>query len=137
MIQLYFLSILCNGLAGYTLLMGDAGESDSIENSLRFSLHNTTFRLVLGILSALVGILKLLSPALDGIPFLGDFLSAAGGIAAGFVLIFGSYRERAAFAGEGTLDRVGDAFLKYRRGVGVILIALAVLHFLFPQALLL
>jgi hypothetical protein len=115
--------------------MGNTGESDSIESSLRFSLHNTTFRLVLGILSALVGILKLLSPALDGIPFLGDFLPGLGGIAAGFVLIFGSYRERATIASEGALDRVGDAFLKYRKGVGIILLAIAVLHFLFPQAL--
>jgi hypothetical protein len=115
--------------------MGDTGESDSIENSLRFSLHNTSFRLVFGILSALVGIVKLLSPAMDGMPFLGDFLPATGGIAAGFVLIFGAYRERAAAVSEGTLDRVGDAFLKYRKGVGLILLALAVLHFLFPQAL--
>jgi hypothetical protein len=72
---------------------------------------------------------------MDGIPFLGDLLPGAGGIAAGFVLIFGSYRERATIASEGTLDRVGDAFLKYRKGVGVLLLALAVLHFLFPQAL--
>jgi hypothetical protein len=137
MIQIYFLSILCNSIAGYILILGDSGEEASIESSLRFSLRNNTFRLILGILCVITGILKLLSPSMGGIPILGDFLPALAGLAAGFVLIFGCYRERAAAASEGALDRIGDVFLKYQKGVGFILLALAALHFLFPQALLL
>ncbi|MDR2484726.1 MAG: hypothetical protein LBD55_04965 [Treponema sp.] len=138
MMQLYFLSILCNCLTSYILILGDSGEEESIEASLRFSPRNSTFRLVLGILCAVIGVLKLLSPSMDGIPVLGDLLPALAGLVSGFVLIFGCYRQRAAaLSGEGALDRFGDFFLRYQKGVGFILLAIAALHFLFPQALLL
>ena len=105
---------------------------------MRFSLRSNTFRLILGIVCAVVGVLKLLSPSMDGMPFFGDLIPALAGITAGFVLIFGYYREQSSVsAGEGKLDQIGDAFLKYKKGVGFILLAAAALHFLFPQALLL
>ena len=138
MVQLYFLSILCNSLTAYILILGNTDESDSIEGGLQFSLHSGVFRLVLGILCALTGVLKLLSPSFDSIPILGDLVPALAGFLAGFVLIFGYYRERAsigASVSEGKLDRIGGAFLKYQKGLGFILLASAALHFLFPQAL--
>ncbi|MDR2476240.1 MAG: hypothetical protein LBD18_00435 [Treponema sp.] len=138
MIQLYFLSILLNGVTGYILITGDGGDTGSIENSLHYSLRNSTFRLVLGILTAATGILKLLSPVLDNIPLLGDLLPALAGIAAGFILVFGYYREHSSLSAEeagGKLDRIGDAFLHYKKAAGIALLAAALLHFLFPQAL--
>jgi hypothetical protein len=139
MIQLYFASILCNGLAAYILIADDTAEGgSSIESSLRFSLHNPTFRLILGILCAVIGVLKLLSPSMDTMPILGDLIPALAGLAAGFMLIFGYYREYATIGSiepEGKLDRLGGAFLQYKKVAGFILLAAAVLHFLFPQAL--
>lgn len=138
MIQLYFLSILLNGVTGYILITGDGGDSASIENSLHCSLRNNTFRLVLGILTAATGVLKLLSPAMDNIPLLGDLFPALAGIAAGFILVFGYYREYSSLPAEeagGKLDRIGDTFLHYKRAAGIGLLAAALLHFLFPQAL--
>ncbi|MDR2921825.1 MAG: hypothetical protein LBU85_00605, partial [Treponema sp.] len=96
MIQLYFLSILCNGLSGYILFSGGGEENETIENSagkLRFSIHNVTFQFVLGILSAVTGVLKLLSPIENRVPILGDIVPALAGIAGGFILIFGHYRR--------------------------------------------
>ena len=55
MIQLYFLSILCNGLSGYILF---AGNENEVMEKQRFA---PIFLLVLGIMSAVTGILKLLS----------------------------------------------------------------------------
>jgi len=135
MIQLYFLSILCNGLSGYILFAGE--ESDSVEKSMRFSLNNPTFHLVLGILSAVTGVLKLLSPTMDGIPLIGDLIPAAAGVMAGLLLIFGIYRHDYAVTSEatGALDRLGANLLRFRKFVGLALIAVAVIHFLFPQAL--
>lgn len=137
MIQLYFLSILLNGLTGYMLIMGEGGDVDSIETSLKFSLRNSVFRLALGILAAATGVLKLLSPSMDNIPFLGDLVPAVAGIAAGFILVFGYYREHSPLAGEseGKLDRIGDTFLRYKKIAGFALLGAALLHFLFPQAL--
>ncbi|WP_461246576.1 hypothetical protein [Treponema sp. R6D11] len=143
MIQLYFLSILCNGLSGYILFAGNGnGEAedastDSIEKSLSFSLNTPTFHLVLGILCAVTGILKLLSPTMDGILILGDLIPSAAGIIAGILLVFGIYRQDISAAPEnpGSLDRLGASLLRFRRTVGFALIAVAFLHFLFPQAL--
>jgi len=128
--QLYFLSILCNGLAGYVLFTGNDGDIEKTQISLR----NPTFHLVLGIICAVTGILKLLSPSFDGIPILGDLVPAAGGLISGLLLIFGIYRQDLS-AKSGELDRLGVSLLTFRKPIGVGLMACALLHFLFPQAL--
>jgi len=129
MIQLYFLSVLCNGFSGYLLFAGN--ESETAEK-LRFS--SPTFHLVLGIMSAVVGVLKLLSPSKPPF-FFGDLLPAAAGIAAGFLLIFGIYRQDtfAASSSEGSLDQLGTSLLRFRKFIGLGLIAVAFLHFLFAE----
>jgi len=134
MIQLYFLSILCNGLSGYILFAGNDNEAE--ENSVSF-LNNPTFHLVLGILSAVTGILKLLSPSIGGILILGDLIPAAAGVMAGFMLIFGIYRKDTSMSIEstGTMDILGANLLRFRKPIGLGLFAVSLIHFLFPQAL--
>lgn len=136
-IQVYFLSIFCNGLSGFLLFSGlngggiiDAGTSD------KFSLRNPTFHLILGIVCGVTGILKLLLPTAENIVFIGDLIPALAGIAAGIVFIFGVFRQNSAAApGSGTLDRLGEFLLYFKKTVGIILMVIALLHFLFPQAL--
>ena len=138
MIQLYFLSIMCNAISGYILFT----ESDNVtEEQPSFSIRNPVFYLVLGIVNAVVGILKLLSPTykLDytsGVFFLGDLLPAAAGLVAALMLIFGIYRnDHSAKSGE--LERIGVNLLVFRKPIGVGLLAVALLHFLFGQLILL
>ena len=135
MIQLYFLSIVFNGLTGFLLMMGETGDSGTIESSIKFSPFSGGFRLILGILTTLTGMLKLLSPVEKQVPILGDFLPALAGIAAGFILIFGFYREHSTRVDrEGRLDRIGDTFLQYKKIAGIVLLVISGLHFLFPNA---
>ena len=135
MIQLYFLSILCNGLAGFILFREK--EDGTVEEGVRFSMNNPTFHLVLGILSAVTGVLKLLSPIENKFPLLGDLLPAAAGVTAGLILIFGIYRQDVTGAVQtaGSLDRIGLSLLHFRKAIGLALISVAILHFLFPLAL--
>ncbi len=131
---MYFLSVLCNGLSGYILFSGDEnGTDDSHVNYF----NNPTFHLVLGILSAVTGILKLLSPSIGGILILGDLIPAAAGVIAGFMLIFGIYRKDTSMNIEstGTMDILGASLLRFRRSIGLGLLAVSLIHFLFPQAL--
>jgi len=136
MIQLYFLSILCNAVCGYILLT----ENENLtEEKTNFSIGNPVFYLVLGIVSAVVGILKLLSPTqkLDnssGVFFLGDLLPAAAGIIAALMLIFGIYRNDYS-AKSGELERIGVNLLAFRKPIGVGLLIVALSHFLFGQLL--
>jgi len=134
MVQLYFLSILCNALSGYVLFAGNDNETS--EKPLKFT-DNPTFNLVLGILSAVTGVLKLLSPTVDKIPILGDLVPAITGIAAGLVLIFGIYRQNTSSVSTSTnsLDSLAGTLLAFRKPLGLGLLAVALLHFLFPQAL--
>jgi len=138
MIQLYFLSILCNGLSGYLLFAGENANKGETAEKSRFS--NNTFLLVLGILSAVVGVLKLLSPNADNILILGDLLPAAGGVAAGFLILFGIYRQNSVSSAQDsptqtTLTNLGTSLLRFRKSIGLGLLAVALLHFLFPQTL--
>jgi len=133
MIQLYFLSILCNGLSGYLLFAGN--ENEAVEKT---RLSNPTYHLVLGILSAVVGVLKLLSPNADKILILGDLLPSVSGLAAGFLLIFGIYRQDSSSTSQtetSSLNTLGLSLLRFRKSIGLGLLAVALLHFLFPQTL--
>jgi hypothetical protein len=121
-------------MSGYILFSENEGET--VVNPLSF-MNNPLFLLVLGIISAVTGILKLLSPSIDGILILGDLIPSAAGIIAGFMLIFGIYRNNTSSTSpsEGALDLYGINLLRFRRPIGMGLIAVAVIHFLFPQAL--
>ncbi|MDR2719017.1 MAG: hypothetical protein LBB89_13265 [Treponema sp.] len=136
MIQLYFLSILCNGIAGCLLFFGNDGEIEKTQ----VSINNPTFHLVLGILSAVTGILKLLSPisyginAARGVLVFGDLIPAAAGIVAGLVFIFGIYRKEGAQT-SGELDRIGTNLLAFRKPLGIGLMATAFVHFIFGEIL--
>jgi len=135
--QIFFLSIVFNGLTGFLFVFGDMGKSDSTENSGKFSFVSNGFLLVIGILAGITGLLKLLIP-MYGMPILGDLLPAVAGVAAGFMLIFGFYREHSSVVDvEGTINHFGEVILHYKKPIGIILLASAVLHFLFPRAFLL
>ncbi|MCL2229488.1 MAG: hypothetical protein FWC01_00165 [Treponema sp.] len=129
--QLYFLSILCNGLAGYILF----SDNDRDGENSQFSIRSPTFLLVLGIIGAVTGVLKLLSPSIgEGIPILSDLIPAAFGLVAGLMLIFGIYRQDVS-SKAGELDRLGVSLLAFRKPIGIALMVCALIHFLFPEAL--
>jgi len=134
MIQLYFLSVLCNSLAGYILF---TEKENDIDNSL-IPIKNPTFYLILGILCIVTGVLKLLSPTLDGILILGDLVPALSGVIAGFMLVFGIYRKDSSQLisnKTGQLDNIGNTLLVFRKPIGVALLAVSLLHFFLPKTL--
>jgi hypothetical protein len=136
MIQFYFLSIFFNALAGYILITdGDRGE-ESLNPGIQFSFGDKTFRMVLGILALITGLLKLLSSTQGDIPVVGDLIPAIVGFAAGFIFIFEYFREHSALDFE-KYEKIEAVFVKNKRFIGFIALISAALHFLFPQALLL
>ncbi|GHT92400.1 hypothetical protein FACS1894140_4360 [Spirochaetia bacterium] len=136
MIQFYFLSILLNAAAGFVLINEGTDVESSIESSLKFSLKNESFRLILGILTMVTGLLKLLSQTEGDIPIIGDFVPAVTGLAAGFILLFGYYQGRSVVEDEKNV-RIGEIIGKNRKWIGFAALIVAALHFLVPQVLLL
>ncbi|MDR1324736.1 MAG: hypothetical protein LBK00_01720 [Treponema sp.] len=131
MIQFYFLSIVCNALAGYALTRTTDDLDDSKpQSSFTLSVRNPTFRLLLGLLSSVTGLFKLLS-ATD-LPVAGDLIPALTGIGGGVLLFYDYYANTSTLKIESKLG----SFLaekNTKKGFGVWSCAVAALHFLFPH----
>ncbi|MDR2186136.1 MAG: hypothetical protein LBO80_10820 [Treponema sp.] len=130
MVQIYFLSVFFNVLAGYVLVTGGVEEGTDPEAKFRFSINNGTFRLILGALTGITGLLKLLSPVQGDVPVAGDLLSALAGLAAGLILVFDFYRSRSSLVPE-PLERAELLLSRGRKWIGFAVIAAAILHFMF------
>jgi hypothetical protein len=136
MIQFYFLSILFDAAAGFVLLKGDSEEESSLETEFRFSFRNETFRLVLGILTMVTGLLKLLSPVEGNMPVLGDLIPALAGLGAGFTILLGYYQDKSSLD-DTESSKITGTMSRNRKRIGFAALGAAAVHFLFPYAFLL
>jgi hypothetical protein len=134
MIQFYFLSIFFNVLSGCVLISND--DADPLEIRPGFSLKDETVKLILGILSMVTGILKLLSSVEGDLPILGDIIPAVIGFFAGFILVIEYYKGRTNIDPEGS-DNFSQMLIHNKKIVVYAAIVVAALHFLFPKVLLL
>ncbi len=93
--------------------------------------NNQTFRLVVGILSVFVALMKLLS-SMDT-PFVGDLLPAVAGFLCGFSLLLEFYIVS---SGEDNIpENVKSIFIDSRKYIGIACLAVGVLHFVLPRIL--
>ena len=135
MLQFYFLSIVLNALAGYILVTGDDGGFLEFRNG--FSLKDETPKLVIGILSAVVGLLKILSVVEGDVHIIGDLFPALAGLLCGFILIFEYYRGRLIAEVSESSKKIDLLLVSNKKIIGIAAIIAAALHFLFPKVLLL
>ncbi|MFQ3547301.1 MAG: hypothetical protein SNJ56_03105 [Termitinemataceae bacterium] len=133
MLQFYFLSIVCNLFAGYALLAETETKSAFFEGIKSYVLDET-FRLVLGVLTMIVGLFKILSVIRGDIPVIGDLFPAALGIMSGFALLFEFYKSRSHMSDE-TIERLDTLITHYRKWIGFGAVITAGVHFLFPTVL--
>ncbi|MBP5465792.1 MAG: hypothetical protein J6Y13_11555 [Treponema sp.] len=110
---------------------GTSAAKASLENFSLF--NNKAFRLVTGVLSMFVAVIKLLSPM--DIPFIGDFVPAFAGLLGGFAFLVEYYE--AASEGSSLNETVQAIFIDSRKYLGLICLAAGVLHFLLPKVILL
>ncbi|MDR3276110.1 MAG: hypothetical protein LBT11_02675 [Treponema sp.] len=134
MMQFYFLSILLNAVTGFILVTDKDREEPDTLASFRLDPSNGNFRFVLGLLTAVMGLLRLLSST--DVPVVGDIIPALAGLASGFSLIFDFYRSKTTLPSE-RVEKTGEFFQKNKRWLGFTAIGAALLHFLFPGLLLL
>lgn len=154
MLQFYFLSILLNVLAGLVLVYAsdftkqseadavsseegevEAEESSSSSHFLKGAFFDDmTFRLVLGILSVVGGLMKILSPIQLDIPVIGDLVPAVAGLAAGAALLLEFYAVRNSLETTFPLF-VQKVFFEGRKYIGVFCIIAGLMHFIFPRVL--
>jgi hypothetical protein len=114
--------------------MEDTERGRAFETGPYFSLNNETIRLVLGVLTLVSGLLKLLSSIQGDIPVIGDLGPAVFGLLAGFILVFDYYHTKTSVESEKS-ELVERILLKNKRWIGFVAIASAIVHFLFPSVL--
>ena len=142
MLQFYFLSILLNLICGSILLFGKnlvTGEYSHNTNKIlgdNAFFDDKTFRIVLASLSVFVGIMKLLSVVKDDIPVIGDFFASLAGFLGGVCLLLEYYKIQ---SGENARlpSLIENIFITRRTFIGWFCMIAALLHFVFPEALLL
>ena len=135
MYQIYLLSVVTILLAGVALA------DERLQTSLRLSsffngeaFGQPTFRLVLGVVTLLVGFFQFLTVAPGDIPVVGDLIPAITGILLGGILVIGYYREKSTVESP-AIEKLDALFVKNGSNFGVIGIAIAILHFLFHRVL--
>jgi hypothetical protein len=134
MIQFYFLSILLNGLSGYVLITEPGDDDTGLDTGFRLSFKNETCCLILGILTIVIGFLKILSAVQGDVAVIGDLVPALTGFLAGFVLVFEYYRSRSTLEPEHT-EKIEQLLIHNKKWIGFLALAVAGLHFLFPSVL--
>ncbi len=105
----------------------------SIDSNL---LNKKSFRLIVGIAVVVVGLMKVLS-VYEGIPIIGDLLPAVAGLAGGASILLEYYVTSTSSDDFELADNVKAVFIDSRKYIGVLCLVAAVLHFVFPGALLL
>ncbi|MDR2093891.1 MAG: hypothetical protein LBP76_00005 [Treponema sp.] len=129
MVQFYFLSILFNAVTGLLLLNG-SDEDEIFEGNILTSVSNESFKFILGILSIVMGVLKLLS-SMGETPFFGDLVPALTGFLGGFILCFEYYKTHTTLETT-SLNTIDIIFIKNKKLFGILSLAAAAIHFLFP-----
>lgn len=142
MIQIYALSIILNMVGGLALAAGAFGEKSDIFEKIADLFSNKTFRVLLGGLTFLVGIVSLFSVIPGDLPILGDFFPALASLALGSALIFEYFEDKKLEEGREdeevkneTLKTIKTFLLENKGAVGLFAVAVSVLHLIFPTVL--
>ena len=129
MLPVYLLSVVLNALTGIILSFCNE-EPEAGAPSL--SLNNETVRLIIGGLSVVTGILKILSPVRGNVPVVGDLFPALVGLAGGLILLLDFYRRKVPDSSiVERVERITAIIVRNRKIFGFVCLAAAVLHFIF------
>ncbi len=145
MLQFYFLSVLLNLVTGLILFCSENKVSNEIattedvqkdvqeKKDILGFMDNKNFKLVLGVLSVLVGLMKLLSVVQNDVPVIGDLLPSAAGLIGGLCILLDFYKNSS------TVEMNPNKFIQFvsenQKAIGIFCIVVAVLHFIFPKVL--
>jgi hypothetical protein len=137
MSQFYLLSVVSCVLTGFVLSGDYLGARVPALATFRAWLESRGAALTLGLTTAVIGFIKLFLRAPgDTVAVVGDLLPVIAGMAVGATLFFEALLRKPATP-ERPVERYAKAVLTYRIPLGIAGVAVALLHFLFPGAVIL
>jgi hypothetical protein len=135
MYQVYFLSVVSLVLSSIALGFDTLDERLHVGSFFSASaVKSPSFRLGLGIVTLVVGILQFLTTADGDVPVVGDLIPALTGIVLGGTLIVIYYKEKSTEESQ-TLDRLDRAFVQNASNLAYVGLVVALLHFLLHRVL--
>ncbi len=152
MIQFYVLALVFMLYGAAVLLADEYGEKVNILLRIKETYSiSQTFSIVLIVLTAVVGILKLISPISPGPVVIGDFLPAINLISLAVFFAFDLAKKQKkpdgdqgnssdsedVFADSNPISKVQTFYYKNKKILGFTTLGIALFHFLFPGAVLL
>ncbi len=137
MAQFYLLSVFINIVAGLTLAGDYLGDRFALLSSFKSMRENRTALIVIGLIAVGIGVITFFVRAPgDSVPVIGDLLPSLVGIAQGLALLVEAFRQRVESRGAQG-EKLSKAVLTYRVPAGIVGVAVGLLHFLFPAAVIL
>jgi hypothetical protein len=138
----YLLNVVLNLLGGAVIFRDSLAERFPALSSLRELLGSRQVRGTIGVGSAIVGLIKLIWPSLGNATlFAGDLLPAVAGIGVGATILTELFAEKTAMQTEETQTETIPArrniLTSLKKPIGIVALASAILHFLFPAAVIL
>lgn len=135
MVQFYLLAVILNILGGLILAAPLLQEKipmlEKIHEGLRI---NIASRMVFILLSLVVGIFKILSVTKGDVAVVGDLLPALSLLLMAGVFFLDYYKEQSEI-GSSFIDKLQRIFVDNKSAIGIILVVIGLLHFLFPRVL--
>ena len=132
MLQIFFLSIACNLIGGVTLALDAIVKRVPRASALADFLSNRRGKLWTGLSVILTGFIALFVPAQGGVLIIGDLIPSVVGMIMGIALLFEVFRQDAIFPSESSVKQDRPP-VTYRTTLGILGIAVAVLHFFLPD----
>jgi hypothetical protein len=135
----YLLSVVSTVVAGLALSSDYLGKKSEFFASCRYLRRNRSTQVTAGLITAVIGVLKLIfrSPG-ERVVVVGDLLPAAAGIILGVILIGEAFRKQPAEGAakvEKSVEKATEAIMPYRVPVGIAGVVIGIAHFLFPGIL--
>ena len=139
--QFYLLTVVSTVVAGLALSSDHLGKKSDFFASFRFLRKTRSIQIAAGLITAVIGVLKLIfrSPG-ENVVVVGDLLPAAVGIILGIILFGEAFRQYPKEDGEPervekSVEKMTQAIMPYRVPVGIAGAVVGLVHFLFPRIL--
>ncbi len=135
MVQFYLLAVILNILGGLILAAPLLQEKIPMLEKLHEGLRiNIASRMVFILLSLVVGIFKILSVTKGDVAVVGDLFPALSLLLMAGVFFLDYYKEQSEI-GSSFIDKLQRIFVDNKSTIGIILVVIGLLHFLFPRVL--
>jgi len=135
MVQFYLLAVILNILGGLILTAPLLQEKIPMLEKLHEGLRiNIASRMVFILLSLVVGVFKILSVTKGDVAVVGDLLPALSLLLMAGVFFLDYYKEQSEI-GSSFIDKLQRIFVDNKSTIGIILVVIGLLHFLFPRVL--